>query len=209
MKLVCISDTHGKHQSLQLPDGELLIHAGDVSKRGEKSEILDFLQWFSSQKHLYKIFIAGNHDFYFEKFPQKEILKIIPENVMYLNDSGVNIQGIQFWGSPITPWFFDWAFNRKRGEEISQHWKLIPKDTNVLITHGPVANILDKTIRNQSVGCEDLLREIQNLPFLKLHICGHIHEAYGQVKKGEIDFINASVLDIKYNLVNQPIVIEL
>ncbi|MCD6066841.1 MAG: metallophosphoesterase [Bacteroidetes bacterium] len=204
MKFVAISDTHGLHESLVLPKGDVLLHAGDISSRGTKAETEKFLDWFSSLNFKYKIFIAGNHDFFFEEAKEEEIKAIIPDNVIYLNDWGVEIEGIRIWGSPITPWFYDWAFNRDRGAEITKHWDLIPSDTNILITHGPVANILDKTVRNQHAGCEDLKRKIEEIN-PAFHICGHIHEAYGQVTSGKTTYINASVLDVNYRLKNAPV----
>lgn len=215
MKIVAISDTHAKHQNLILPEGDMLIHAGDVSSMGKESEIKDFLNWFSKTDFAYKILIAGNHDFYFEKISHntKALEELIPANVIYLNDSGVEIENLErttfrIWGSPIQPWFYNWAFNRYRGEDIKRHWDKIPQNTDILITHGPAYGILDKTTRNENVGCEDLLEKIKEIK-PKFHICGHIHEAYGRIKESNTEFINASVLDENYNLRNQPIVFEI
>jgi Icc-related predicted phosphoesterase len=208
LKFTSISDTHGKHNNLQLPAGDVLIHAGDVSSMGKEYEVLIFLDWFAKQDYEHKIFIAGNHDFYFERIPDADIQNIIPSNIIYLNDSGVTINGINIWGSPISPWFYDWAFNRHRGAPIKKHWDMIPTNTDVLITHSPVFGILDYTISGMRVGCEDLLLKVEELR-PKYHICGHIHEAYGMQEKDGTTFINASVLNEKYVLVNEPIVFEL
>ena len=208
MKFVIISDTHGQHKNLTLPKGDVIIHAGDISQRGKESEIIDFLNWFKDLDFKYKIFIAGNHDFFFEETSEKDIQRIIPENIIYLCDSGVEVENIKIWGSPITPWFYDWAFNRPRGAQIALHWQLIPHDTDILITHGPVFGQLDKTTRGENVGCEDLLHAIDKIK-PKIHICGHIHEGYGQTTSSKTKFINASVLDEKYGLTNPPITFEL
>src|SRR5215207_816279 len=85
LRFVALSDTHGRHRSIRLPKGDVLLHAGDVSYYGKKEEVLDFLNWFSAQKFRYKIFIAGNHDFYLEKADQREIAALIPEDIIYLN----------------------------------------------------------------------------------------------------------------------------
>ena len=208
MKIVAISDTHGKHQHLDLPKGDMIIHAGDVSVQGLKEQVVDFLDWFGKLDFQYKIFIAGNHDFYFEKETAEEIEQIIPLDVIYLNDSGITIEGIKIWGSPVQPWFFDWAFNRQRGDEIAEHWKLIPVDTDILVTHGPAYGVLDKTVRGEAVGCEALFNFIKKIK-PKVHISGHIHEAYGGVEKFGTYFINASVLDVKYRMANLPVEFEL
>jgi Icc-related predicted phosphoesterase len=208
LKFVAISDTHGKHNNLQLPPGDVLIHAGDISGRGNEEEVIDFLNWFDKGDFEYKILIAGNHDFYFEREPAEQIKKILPKNIIYLNDSGTTINNIKIWGSPITPWFYNWAFNRHRGDEIKKHWNLIPADTEILITHGPVHGILDNTNNGHRAGCEDLLNRVNTIK-PKIHICGHIHEAYGVIEKTGTTFINASVLNERYQLVNKPIIFEL
>jgi Icc-related predicted phosphoesterase len=207
MKLVFISDTHSRHKEIKIPFGAILIHAGDVSSRGTKGEIDDFVYWLKSQPHKYKIFIAGNHDFFFEKADKKNIKIEIP-NVIYLNDSGCEINGLKFWGSPIQPEFYNWAFNRKRGVEIKKHWDLIPNDTDILITHGPPYNILDKTIRNKAVGCEELAIKVTEIK-PKIHVFGNIHESYGVLEKDNITFVNASILNEKYIYANNPIEIEI
>lgn len=208
LKGVFISDTHGKHKELILPEGDIIFHAGDVSSTGTISEIQEFLEWFEQLDYSYKIFIAGNHDFYFEKENDEKIKEIIPENIIYLNDSGVEIQGNFIWGSPIQPWFFDWAFNRKRGAEILHHWNLIPKKTDILLTHGPPYGVLDKTVRGQHVGCEEL-QKILEIVQPRIHAFGHIHEAYGVLEKEGCTYVNASVLNFKYQLVHQAIVLEI
>ena len=208
MKFVAISDTHCRHRSLKLPKGDVLIHAGDISYKGTKEEIVDFLDWFSKQKFNYKIFIAGNHDFFFEKKNFLTIEELIPKNIIYLNDSGTEINGIKIWGSPVTPWFYNWAFNRHRGEAIQKHWDLIPADSDIVITHGPVYGFLDMVVSDQHAGCQDLLRKVLTIQ-PKVHVCGHIHEAYGLVKRSGIKFINASVVNEQYELANKPIVFEI
>ncbi len=208
MKIVFISDTHGFHKALKFPKGDMIIHAGDITKKGQRDQVIDFLDWYSKLDFKHKVFVAGNHDFFFERESQEEINNMIPKNVIYLNDSGIEIDGLKIWGSPVQPWFYDWAFNRQRGAEIQKHWDLIPNDLDILITHGPPKGILDLTIRNESVGCEDLLHKIKAIK-PQIHVYGHIHEGYGKVKMLGIEFINASVLDVNYRLTNSPIEIEI
>ena len=208
MKFVAISDTHSRHHNIRLPRGDVLIHTGDISYRGKKEEITDFLEWFRVQKFQHKIFIAGNHDFYLEKIKPAELSQLIPEGVTYLNDSGTSVGPVKIWGSPVTPWFHNWAFNRHRGEPIRKHWELIPSDTDLLITHGPVYGCLDMLINEQHVGCQDLLRKVLFIK-PKVHLCGHIHESYGSIKRSGIRFINACLLNEMYEPGNRPIVFEL
>ncbi len=208
MKIVIISDTHGRHEDIILPKGDLLIHAGDVSNHGTKNQIEAFLKWFSEQDFNYKIFIAGNHDFLFENETPESIEALIPDDVTYLNDSEITIEGIKIWGSPIQPEFMDWAFNRKRGAEIKTHWDLIPNETDILITHGPPYGILDKNMRGMSCGCEELKKAVDRTQ-PKLHIFGHIHEGHGIEQIDNTTFINASQLNYRYSLTNEPLAIDL
>lgn len=207
MKVVVISDTHMRHRDIDLPEGDLLIHAGDVSSRGAKIEIIDFLDWFSAQKHQYKIFIAGNHDFMFE-VRGREMREHIPDNIIYLENSGTKINGIKFWGSPVQPEFNDWAFNVERGTKIKKYWNMIPNDTNVLITHGPPFGILDKTIRSENVGCEELKIYVESIK-PQFHIFGHVHEGFGTTSNGLTQYINASILNERYLYTNDPIVFDI
>lgn len=218
MKLICISDTHNQH--LKIPkkyidnaDGSIdtIIHAGDMSGRGLKNEILPFLDWYNDLPFKNKILIAGNHDFFFEQGKPHEIADMLKNrpNITYLNDSGVEIDGIKIWGSPVQPWFYNWAFNRI-GDKIQPHWNLIPTDTDILITHGPIKGYLDLTMGGDVTGCPFLLEHLPKLTQLKLHVCGHIHEAYGRVEfpDGAV-FVNASVLNHRYEMQNRPIVFTL
>ncbi len=208
LKFVVIADTHSRHHHVKIPKGDVLVHAGDISYRGEKSETEDFLAWFDKQDFRYKIFIAGNHDFYFEKEKPAMLEKMIPERIIYLNDSGVTLEGIDIWGSPITPKFFNWAFNRSRGAAIRKHWEMIPEKTDLLITHGPPFGILDQVVNEQHVGDKDLLDKVREIK-PRVHVFGHIHEDYGTTKSYGIKFINASLLNESYELVNRPVVFEL
>lgn len=208
VRLVFISDTHAQHSQLVLPPGDVLFHTGDFSTRGLLGEVQIFLDWFAAQPHPHKVLIAGNHDFLADQNPGL-FQSMVPDNVIYLNDTGCMLDGIRVWGSPIQPWFFDWAFNRKRGAEIRQHWDLIPEDTQILLTHGPPYGILDEVARDRRpVGCRDLLHRVRDLNSVKIHAFGHIHEGYGQYEAGNTLFLNASVLDEHYVLQNKPFVVD-
>ena len=207
MRIVCISDTHGAHHGLHLPPGDMLLHAGDVSSRGTEEQVADFLDWFGKLPYPHKVLVAGNHDFYFEQAPREDIRALIPEGVTYLNDSGVELGGLRIWGSPIQPWFFDWAFNRQRGADIQQHWDLIPPEVDILITHGPAYGILDQTVGGEAVGCEDLLNTIRRVR-PQVHLAGHIHEAYGVAEHEGTLYINASILNVRYRIANDPVILE-
>lgn len=210
-KLVFISDTHSKHKKIEVPDGDFIIHCGDVSTRGYKDEIIDFCDWFYKLPHKYKIMIPGNHDFLFEK--DYDTAKNITDSrgIICLIDEGIEIEGIKFWGSPITPWFHNWAFNRFRGSSIEHHWNKIPEGIDVLITHGPPAymeNYLSLVLEGEDVGCEELYNTIKRRVKPKISSFGHIHEGYGTHHDGETLFINCSILNRRYVPENRPIEVK-
>lgn len=207
MELICISDTHGDHEKLIVPEGDILIHAGDITENGTRREVMSFLQWFSLQPHPHKIFIAGNHDFYLEKLSVESLKKIIPENVFYLNESQIEIEGILFWGSPIIPGNDLWAFSETMETKLREHWEKIPPAVDILITHSPPYGILDQTNDKKLLGCK-ILREIVAKIAPKYHIFGHLHDNYGVVKNGGTIFINATSFQSINKLVNNPIEIN-
>lgn len=206
MKFTVISDTHNKHAGLELGSGDVLLHCGDFSGRGTAQQIIDFNEWLGGLNFKHKIVIAGNHDFMFEKEPDKaqELLS----NAAYLQDSSIVIDGIKIYGSPWQPWFFDWAFNLKRGAELAAKWAQIPEDTDILMTHGPPMGIGDLTSRGVNAGCEDLLNRINEIN-PKVHCFGHIHEDSGIWEIKGTKFINASICDLEYKALNPAYTFEL
>lgn len=208
MKLVVISDTHRKEKNIALPEGDTLIHCGDVDATTPENTIR-FLDWFASRPHKIKIFVPGNHDFFFEEHPNQAAVLATERGVNLLSDTGFEQEGIKFWGSPWTPLFGDWAFMLAR-EQIKRRWAMIPADTDVLITHGPPRHIFDKTHYNIYVGCQDLKDELDSGRIQpKLHVFGHIHEGYGEVTRNGTTFGNAAQCDQNYNLKNKPLVFHL
>lgn len=203
---VCaISDTHNKHNSLNIPQCDLLLHAGDFSRHGSIAETKAFLEWFSAQPARYKVFISGNHDFLDEISPSsfKDIIKEYP-GVTYLRDEMIEIEGIKIWGRPWTPEFFGWAFmaDRKSPKMLST-LSVVPSGIDILLTHGPAYGILDHTSRGEDVGCKDLLNELERI-LPKYMIFGHIHHSSGVKTVRNTTHINAAVLNDSYILNFKP-----
>jgi len=181
MRIVTISDTHGCHRELNLPKGDILIHAGDVCNRGNKDEVHDFLAWFSSLDFQHKIFISGNHDWDLEN--DKSLIPVsLPDNITYLDNSNCIIEGIRIFGVPY----------------IEKHegypWSQIPKNTDILITHNPPYEIHDKTPNGLHKGSESLLKKVLEIK-PKVHLFGHIHLSYGTSDIDGITYINPSNYD--------------
>lgn len=208
MRFVCISDTHNKHWNMKhsVPDGDVLLIAGDITSSGKLEDIFSFNNWLRQLSHKWKVTIAGNHDFCFEDKILNNNAKELLSEAIYLEDSFVEIEGIKIYGSPWTPKFYDWAF-MKEDDQLEKYWSLIPEDTDVLLTHGPPYEILDLTYRNCFAGSKSL-KEIIQRSKIKYHIYGHIHEAYGIKKDNNLTFINASICNETYKPINKPIIFD-
>lgn len=197
-----ISDTHTLHNRLDIPDGDVLIHAGDMTNHGSLNDVDDFNRFLGTLPHRHKLVIAGNHDFCFQKVPDKAVTHLT--NATYLQDSSVIIEGVHFYGSPWQPWFYDWAFQLHRGADIRAKWELIPPQTDVLITHGPPKGYGDLTVRGDYAGCQDLLDIIEQI-HPQINVFGHIHEGYGISQNEYTTFVNASSLNLNYRIANAPV----
>ena len=235
MRIVCISDTHSLHKLMKydLPKGDVLIHAGDISNKGGEVDVTNFIYWFQNIKGFdTKIFISGNHDHCFERInlPHHKkdyewldhlisVENLSQSDVTYLQDVQFLVESpefsrpIKFYGTPWQPWFYDWAFNLPRlGDELKAKWAFIPEDTDVLITHGPPNGYGDLVNNwrqpNTNVGCELLLNRILDIKPL-VNVFGHIHEGYGVYSNEHTTFVNASICTAGYEPINKPIIIDL
>lgn len=223
-----MSDTHGKHWDIPfLPPGDVLVHAGDLTKYGETDSIHSLSTYFEHQRDSggfrEVVCIAGNHDItfhedYYHNTWSKHIRSFDPfetrnalRNCAYLEDSSANLMEgkLVAYGSPWTPYFWNWAFNLQRGEALREVWSKVPQNADVLVTHGPPRGRGDMTLHSGQFGCLDLLHEIQHRIKPRLHIFGHIHEGYGCSWDGQTMYVNASNLDMSYEAINPCIVIDL
>jgi Icc-related predicted phosphoesterase len=218
MIITIISDTHGKHNEItqDLPGGDLLLHAGDISSMGYQHEVQQFCKWFNNvENYNHKIFIAGNHDWGFQNNVEK-IMEIVNsyKTVDYIQDETISVgddeKMVNIYGSPWQPEFYNWAFNLpKNGVELAAKWDAIPDNTDILITHGPAFGVLDTVAGKMwdNLGCQLLTNKIKSIK-PKIHVCGHIHSGYGYYFDGDTHFINASVLNEAYQYTNKPITID-
>jgi Icc-related predicted phosphoesterase len=210
LKLVLISDTHTMHERVQLLEGDVLVHAGDMCSYGSVQEAQDCLDWLDRQPFEHVVAIAGNHDWAFAKPEMKEQLRF--GRINYLENSSVNIGGKNFYGSPVQPEFCNWAFNVARGEAIKKCWDMIPENVDILITHGPPRGILDQAashLHTPCLGCDDLFEAVERVN-PKIHVFGHIHGGYGKAQFGDgTKFFNASVVNEAYKVTNRPWEVEI
>ncbi|KDO24011.1 hypothetical protein SPRG_10707 [Saprolegnia parasitica CBS 223.65] len=208
LRIVCISDTHSRHGDLVVPDGDILIHAGDFTKRGLHTEIKAFDEWLGTLPHRHKIVIAGNHELSLDAAcVSKQLLR----HCTYLENQVVEVEGIRIFGSPystLNPGCI-MAFQAFPGSHAQSIWGQAPAHVDILVTHGPPLGIRDLSVRGQLCGDEDLLHDVQTRIQPKYHVFGHIHECYGSEILGPTTFINAASSTMLRQCTNAPIVFDI
>ena len=181
MKIWHISDTHGLHGQLQVPDGiDVVVHSGDASNWRDpyrnESELRAFIDWFACLPIPTKVFVPGNHDTSLEKgLITRDLIE--HRKIHLLINEEREIGGLRFWGSPFTPRYGDWSYMRDRGT-INRIWETIPEGIDVLITHGPPYGVLDATYDHHNkvelVGCSALAKRVTKVE-PRLMMFGHVH----------------------------------
>lgn len=239
-RLVCLSDTHGQHGrltgSFAVPDGDVLVFAGDACTSGTPEEWAAFCDWLGALPQTHKLVVAGNHDWPLqESRPEWDVSarygsatveaarrRLLEAGAVLLEDAGFEAVGLTFWGSPWVPFFNDWAFNLPRGgPHLAEARRRVPTGLDVLVTHGPAFGVLDRTVVGDHAGCELLAARLAALDAdgagPRLHVHGDIHEAAGvhappfghAPGAGDRITVNAAVLDAAYRLARAPVVVDL
>jgi len=205
IRIACFSDTHGDHRNPKLVrwfnqnSGDILIFAGDYQINRLDSGI-DFLNWISELPFKKKVITFGNHDNNYELVMEESKKH---EDIIILNHNKVKLFGINIFASPYSVNFGNWWFMQSE-PELEDLYAKIPSDTEILITHSPAKGMLDATLNGYSAGSLALAERIKQLPKLKYHICGHIHEGYGKEKLNGITFYNSSLLNFGYEMTHLP-----
>ena len=197
MKILHLSDTHGCHRRLwDLPEADVVVHSGDFCMVGTEQEVIDFLDWLCDLPYRHKIFICGNHD----ECLYGASISGLDANVHYLCNSGVEIDGIKFYGVPM---FLQDSVTDRQARNISK----IPTDTDVLVTHSPALGILDYD-DGINYGSPEILKRLTAVK-PRLHLFGHIHAQHGTTKINGTFYSNGAIMSSDYTTLNTPNVIKL
>lgn len=243
MKITFLSDTHSLHNEVTIEPCDIFCYTGDATNRGSREDWVSFFEWLRKVPAKHIVWIGGNHDLSLDKLLMyssvdavqdllnrqlcadiQRLIKNLPAHIHYLQDSAITIEGINFYGSPISPSFGQgWAFNANRGDIIAKVWQKIPKNTHILLTHTPPYNVLDyvdERLRRYPdedlrTGCKELWNCIKNrLIELQVNAFGHIHANYGMMLKAVSNtrycvFINGAMINNRGKfLVKHPITIN-
>lgn len=212
MRIVALSDTHARHRQISVPDGDVLIHCGDVD-----SGLEDFGSWLGDLPHRHILLTWGNHDRGAERNPHEAatiLRRAAQREVHILVSETVTIDGKTFYGAPYSNPFGNWAFMPSEGGQFNLY-QSIPENADVVFNHGPPLGYGDRIVSGKHVGSLALRDRLWHVR-PRLVFCGHIHEAYGRY---DIDWgpdalrattlYNVSGLDEKYRVTNPCTVVDL
>jgi hypothetical protein len=211
MRIAAVADLHGHLP--EVPPCDLLLVAGDLTPGGARAGDTEeswltgpFRAWLEEVPATQTVGIAGNHDFLFERAPER-----VPADLRwtYLQDGACVAGGLTIWGSPWTPWFYDWAFNAPRidGEHfLGKIYSGVPDAADVLLLHGPPAGYGDTTLSGLRVGSTAALDLVDRL-VPRLCVFGHIHEGRGQWQRAGTRLVNCAAVDVAYEPVPDPVVV--
>lgn len=223
VRVCCLSDTHGCHWQVPIPSGvDVLMHGGDFTMKGERETLSDFLEWLRRQEAERKVVIAGNHEITLDpRFnkgksldPEARQWLLDQASFTYLEHEEAIIETsrgrLKVFGSPITPAHGFWAFQHERGAEMAKMWRNVQSDAQLWLVHGPPQGFQDKTLSGKRVGDESFRAALERAQHPLAAIFGHIHEDYGVTRRGDDGsvFVNCSSVDILYQPVNPPILLD-
>ena len=207
MKLVIISDSHGRHEELGTLRGDVLVHCGDsgngFTRHADDVDRLD--AWFGQQRFNRILCIGGNHDFEMQARAGRggQVFR----NAEYLQDQAYEYRGVRFYGSPWTPELVDWAYYLN-DDELRERWELIPDEVEVLITHTPPFGILDRNSSGRNCGCRELQLRLLDL-HPRVHCFGHIHASAGTTSLNGTTYVNASMVNRRYEIARAPVELDI
>lgn len=206
VRLVMLSDTHGFHRDVDVPAGDILIHAGDFTLFSKSLKAIeDFNEWLGELPHEHRLVIPGNHEFFLEAAPERR--NLLSEATFLINEV-IDIDGLTIWGSPVTP-LYGGAFGFSSPTDRKRLYARIPEDTDILITHGPPHGILDVAPGSSiHAGCTELLDAVLRVR-PRLHVFGHIHGAGGIFTTEHTTFVNAALPGIDAEIERTPIVLDI
>ncbi len=188
-----------QHKGLHLPEGDVLIHAGDITPLGTHNDLVKANRWLESLPYQHKFFVPGNHDWIFQRKPSRAREMLTGSTLLLDEGATFHCAGREWtiYGTPWTPPFYDWAFMAKE-RELVEKFKVIP-DVDILVTHGPPFGVLDDNKGSRALS--DMLKD----KHLKLHVFGHIHETHGVNGIS----VNAAICDDWNRVTYEPIVVTL
>jgi predicted phosphohydrolase len=208
VSLVLLSDTHGHHRGVAVPDGDVLVFAGDYGMRATPGETAEFNRWLAALPHPHKLLVAGNHD----QGPLGELGRLLPAATVLTDaEAMVEVGGrrLRVWGAPWQPQFAGWPTYLPARQALA-HWRKVPAGLDILLTHTPPWKYGDGDEAGLDGGDPGLLEAIRRAR-PRLAVFGHIHN--GLPRAGLVpgtaattEFVNAALTNNSALLAHAPTV---
>lgn len=203
VRVVCISDTHSLHDTISVPQGDILVHAGDLTNGGTVEELQAAIDWLKRLPHREKVVVAGNHDSWLDervrKYLQEDDDKVLNwGDIHYLQNSTVsltlNSRTIVLHGIPQIPTLDPSPpspsnLHAFQSPPSSTHpFPPPPASTDILLSHSPALHHNDNF--PYSLGSTHLLRTLWRIK-PALFVSGHVHASPG-VERAYYDLAQSS-----------------
>ncbi|GAQ86213.1 hypothetical protein KFL_002760100 [Klebsormidium nitens] len=174
---VSVSDTHGVHGDVHVPDGDVLVHAGGFSRNGTVEQLRDFNDWLGAFPHRYKILVPGLADLGPGSESQPRLRELLSHaNAILVDSTFVLPGGVVIYGAPAPP----------PGEEDlgggPSKWDPIPLNIDVLVTQGPRYEPYDPSSIEGLVGSPKLAEAIERTR-PRMVVFGHVQHSYGVLRQ--------------------------
>ena len=234
MKVAVISDLHGHLPIYPSPywegieECELLLICGDILPLHCQSKMIEsrlwlideFKPWAASLPVEQVFFIAGNHDFWFERNdliahqifpPHGKVRYLKNEYIDYISNQDSKIYHI--FGTPYCHIFGNWPFMRTE-DRLREHFQVIPEGVDILFSHDAPYGTSDICLEGwaadgQHRGCKALAEAIrEKKPRYCFH--GHLHSTnHNKELLDDTEVYNTSILDEGYDIQYPPLILEI
>ena len=222
MRICAISDMHGQY-NFKIEPCDIVLICGDIvplyvqmsSKDSEEWFKTFFIPWCNNLPCEKVVFVCGNHDFWGQRHPDRVKLALEDQDkIVYLDCEYYEYKGKVIYGTPWCKPFYNWAF-MEPVEESDERYNDV-EHFDILISHDAPYGVSDVLLQEDMpfatkdhIGNHAITRLIERVkPQLALH--GHLHSTSHEVEMlGDTKVYNASLLDERYEMVYEPLYIDL
>lgn len=217
VRVVCMSDSHGNHRQVEVPEGDILIFTGDATNPHNNNasvsnwqQLEAFKAWFLQLPHPHKIVVAGNHDAELgtslaelrELFSEKDTTSDKHEpSLVYLQDETVHLTvrrgqssvQVNVFGTPWQPQFSGFETFENDSVILEQRFSGSKKLVNMEVQNQPVFSILAS--HSPPFGKYDNYygkqigseQLLEAVNYLKVHLNSPLLHCFGHIHNGRTE----------------------
>jgi Icc-related predicted phosphoesterase len=222
MRICAFSDMHGQYD-FKVEPCDIVLICGDIlplkiQKYTQDSEEwirTFFIPWCNNLPCDKVIFIAGNHDFYFERHPDR-IKRILEgqDKIVYLDCETYEYKGKTIYGTPWCKPFYNWAFMEETTKSDERYKDVQHMD--ILMTHDAPYGVSDILLQKDCWWADGThignlaLRNLLDRAKPSLHVFGHLHSCnHLKAMNENTSVFCVSLLDENYKMVYEPLYFNL